>query len=111
MPTQSETSKTARFQVPSTTHHREQQTRSGPTAVASYASYPPNQSIQLIRLPDLRKRLGGVGRSTIYDWLNPNSPRHDPQFPVPLKLSYTGGAIAWIQHEVDDWLATRVRVR
>jgi prophage regulatory protein len=78
------------------------------TAGASLTSYHP---INLIRLPELRRRMGGVGRSTVYDWMNPNSPRYDPSFPIPIKLSYTGGAIAWIESEVDEWLAARVRVR
>lgn len=72
------------------------------------SSYQP---ICLIRLPEVRRRAGGVARATVYDWMDPRSPRHDPTFPVPIKLSYTGGSIAWIEHEVNEWLATRVRAR
>lgn len=28
----------------------------------------------------------GVGESTLWDWLNPKSPRHDPELPRPLEL-------------------------
>lgn len=64
---------------------------------------------QIVRMPRLCKRLD-VGKTTVYDWLNPKSPRHDPTFPVPIKLS-VGGAIGWIESEVDAWLASRVRAK
>ncbi|WP_084360872.1 helix-turn-helix transcriptional regulator [Hydrogenophaga palleronii] len=103
-----ETYRRDRFHTIPTAPHLERGKQPAVTAGASRTSYHP---IKLIRLPDLRKRLGNIGRSTVYDWLNPNSPRHDPSFPVPIKLSYTGGAIAWIESEIDEWLAARVRVR
>lgn len=108
MPTQYQVSKKARFRTLPSLPHPERAGRPAVTAGASLTSYHP---INLIRLPGLRKRLGNIGRSTLYDWMNPNSPRHDPSFPVPIKLSYSGGAIAWIESEVDEWLAARVRVR
>lgn len=64
---------------------------------------------QIIRMPRLCKRLD-VGKTTVYDWLNPKSPRHDPTFPVPIKLS-VGGAIGWFESEIEDWLASRVRAK
>lgn len=66
-------------------------------------------TFQIIRLHSLCKRLD-VGKTTVYDWLNPKSPRHDPSFPVPIKLS-RGGAIGWIESEVDAWLASRMRAK
>lgn len=97
-----------RFRTLQTIPYPEQVTRSA--ATAGVAPAPP-QPIRLIRLPVVRKRLADVGRSTIYDWMNPNSPRYDPSFPIPIKLSFTGGAIAWIEQEIDEWLSSRVRVR
>ncbi|MEX6662478.1 helix-turn-helix transcriptional regulator [Pseudomonas sp. W2-17] len=50
----------------------------------------------------------GVGRSTIYDWLNISSPRYDPEFPPPFKLSTSkNGAVGWIESDVDMWLSKR----
>lgn len=69
----------------------------------------PCATFQIIRMPRMCKRLD-VGKTTVYDWLNPKSPRHDPTFPVPIKLS-VGGAIGWIESEVDAWLASRVRAK
>lgn len=64
--------------------------------------------MQLIRLPQLLAKLGNISRSTVYDWMNPRSSRHDKSFPVPLKLS-TGRSVAWIEAEIDAWLANRNR--
>lgn len=63
----------------------------------------------ILRMPRLIKRLG-VARATVYDWMNPRSPRYDPTFPVPIKLS-RGGAVGWIESEVDSWLASRERTK
>lgn len=64
---------------------------------------------QIVRMPRLCKRLD-VGKTTVYDWLNPKSPRYDRTFPVPIKLS-RGGSIGWIESEIDAWLASRVRAK
>ncbi len=37
-------------------------------------------NIIMLRLPTVIERIG-IGRSTIYDWINPTSPRYDPTFP------------------------------
>jgi prophage regulatory protein len=66
------------------------------------------RNIQILRMPQLTKKTG-ASRSSIYDWLNPKSPRFDPTFPVPVKLS--GASIGWIEAEVDAWLASRPRTR
>lgn len=67
------------------------------------------QTTQILRMPEVCARLG-VARSTIYDWMDPNSVRHAPAFPVPVKLS-SGGAIGWYESELEAWLATRQRAK
>lgn len=61
--------------------------------------------IYILRMPVLHSRLG-MARATIYDWMNPDSPRYDPTFPLPIKLS-AGGSVGWIEEEVDEWLASK----
>lgn len=41
--------------------------------------------LRVIRINELAKKLA-IGKSTIYDWLNPKSPRYDETFPKPIKL-------------------------
>lgn len=65
--------------------------------------------IYILRMPALRARID-VSKAAVYDWMNPKSPRYDPKFPVPVKLS-AGGAVGWIESEIDDWLASRVRTK
>ena len=61
---------------------------------------------RIIRLKKLTEKLG-LSRSTIYDRMNPNSPRHDVTFPRPINLG--GRAIGWIDSEVTDWIETHVQ--
>jgi prophage regulatory protein len=63
----------------------------------------PTYSIE--RRRDLEVRLG-LSRSTIYDKINPRSPRYDATFPTPIKLG--GGAVGWLSEEVDAWLTCRI---
>lgn len=50
-----------------------------------------------------------LSRSTIYDFMNPKSPRHDPSFPLPVKLG--SSAVGWLEHEVQAWLNLRAQSR
>lgn len=64
--------------------------------------------IRVLRLKKLQERLG-VGRSTVYDWMNPCSPRYNPTFPRPIKLSLGArGAIGWIESDIRLWIDSRV---
>ncbi|WP_417276528.1 helix-turn-helix transcriptional regulator [Castellaniella sp.] len=63
---------------------------------------------RIMRMRELSERLG-ISRSTIYDRLNPRSPRHDQAFPRPVKLG--SSAVGWVEMEVDAWLDQAMRLR
>ncbi|MBS0352709.1 MAG: AlpA family phage regulatory protein [Proteobacteria bacterium] len=44
----------------------------------------------------------GLPRSTVYDKLNPNSPRYDRTFPRPFKIGQQ--AVGWLESEIDAWI-------
>lgn len=50
----------------------------------------------------------GVARSTIYDWLNPKSPRYDDSFPKQRRLGQQ--SVGWLESEIDEWLLQREEV-
>nr|WP_314508569.1 AlpA family transcriptional regulator [uncultured Pantoea sp.] len=58
-------------------------------------------SIKVLRITQLMRKTG-VGRSTIYDWLNPKSPRYDADFPKQLHLGRR--SVGWLESEIDEWL-------
>lgn len=60
---------------------------------------------RVLRLKQVQERVG-LGRSTIYDRMNPNSPRYDSTFPKPIKLGIA--AIGWIEAEIDAWIKSRI---
>ncbi|WP_410027777.1 AlpA family phage regulatory protein [Klebsiella pneumoniae] len=47
----------------------------------------------------------GIKRSTIYDWLNPKSPRYDVTFPKQRRLGTK--SVGWLESELDDWINNR----
>ncbi|ECU7299338.1 AlpA family phage regulatory protein, partial [Salmonella enterica subsp. enterica serovar Typhimurium var. 5-] len=49
----------------------------------------------------------GLSRSTIYDWINPKSPRYDPTFPKQRRLGLQ--SVGWIEAEIDEWILQRTR--
>ena len=62
----------------------------------------------IIRRKQLEARIG-LGRSAIYDRLDPKSPRYDPTFPKPINLG--GGKnppIGFIESEVNAWLQQQI---
>jgi prophage regulatory protein len=63
------------------------------------------QQAKIIRRRHLEARLG-LSRSTIYDKINPKSPRYDASFPKPIRLG--GAAVGWLAHEVDAWLNRQI---
>lgn len=64
--------------------------------------------LRILRRRDLEQRVG-LSRSTIYDKINPNSPRYDASFPRPIHLG-GGAAVGWLAHEVDDWLNRQIEI-
>lgn len=71
------------------------------TQTATSAQVAP---IKVLRLKDMVKKLG-IARSTIYDWMNPDSKRYDATFPRSFKIGRH--SIGWFEHQVDEWLALR----
>ena len=62
---------------------------------------------RIIRLKEVIQ-LTGLSRSTIYDRMNPKSPRHDPSFPRNFSLggsSKRATAVGWRESEVLAWIA------
>lgn len=68
---------------------------------ASIPATPPT----IIRLKQVQERTG-LSRSTIYDKINPKSPRHDPFFPKQLNLGI--GSVGWVESEITTWLELRI---
>ncbi|WP_366090039.1 AlpA family phage regulatory protein [uncultured Dechloromonas sp.] len=69
--------------------------------------------LRLIRLAELLLLLA-CSRSTVYLRLDPKSPYYDPSFPRPIKLSGHAngrGAVAWVESEVEAWIAERMAAR
>lgn len=64
----------------------------------------------ILRRRQLEERIQ-LSRSTIYDKLDTNSPRHDPTFPKPIKLGPGSSAIGFIESEVNAWLDRQILAR
>lgn len=57
--------------------------------------------MKLIRLPEVLKRVG-LKKTAIYNLIS------EDEFPRPVKL---GAASAWVEAEVDQWIAERASAR
>lgn len=55
---------------------------------------------RFIRLREVLHRTG-LGRSTVYRWME------EGRFPKSVRLG--GRSVAWIEHEIDEWLQDRCR--
>ena len=62
------------------------------------------QTVKILRMRAVAAKLG-IARSTIYDWLNAKSPRHDPAFPKPYPLGTQ--SVGWLESELDEWVLQR----
>ncbi|AWM79337.1 hypothetical protein DKL61_02610 [Gammaproteobacteria bacterium ESL0073] len=88
------------------TNAQKQSTQAVITEQASINNNPSSSTeLRVLRIQQVAEKLS-IGKSTIYDWLKPNSPRYDETFPKPFKLG--GKAIGWLSSEVDAWLLNRV---
>lgn len=61
-------------------------------------------TVKILRMPALVKKMG-IARSTIYDWINPKSPRYDNTFPKQRRLG--NQSVGWLESEVDQWILQR----
>lgn len=62
------------------------------------------QSVKILRMRDLMRKTG-LARSTIYDWLNPESKRYDATFPKQRRLGTH--SVGWLESEIDEWVLER----
>ena len=76
-----------------------------PVAIPPFALPETVPKKQILRMKGLTVKLG-VSRSAVYDWLDCRSPRFKPDFPRPFKLTpkLQGGAIGWLESDVDAWI-------
>lgn len=79
-------------------------------SLSEHAMSTIDRTIQILRMKQLQQRTG-LSRSAIYDRLDKKSPRYDFTFPKPLKLSPAGTAIGFLEHEVEAWIISRIKVR
>ena len=63
---------------------------------------------KIVRLKQLTERIG-LGRSTIYDRMDVQSPRYDATFPKPIKLG--AAAVGWIDSEITTWIEQRMSAK
>lgn len=71
-------------------------------------SQASRHSPRVLRIKQLT-HIVGLERSTIYDYLNPRSPRHDPTFPKQIKLGMS--AVGWLEAEVNEWINSKRQMR
>ena len=65
---------------------------------------PEIKTNKILRLKQVMA-LCGIGRSTIYEKINPKSKRYDESFPRPIKLSLS--AVGWFEQDVIAWLDSK----
>ncbi|HAV2290525.1 AlpA family phage regulatory protein, partial [Enterobacter cloacae] len=58
-------------------------------------------TVKILRMRAVTAKLG-IARSTIYDWLDPKSPRYDATFPKQRRLGQQ--SVGWVEAELDQWL-------
>lgn len=62
------------------------------------------QIVKILRIRAVVNKLG-IARSTIYDWINPKSPRYNATFPKQRRLGQQ--SVGWLESELDAWLLER----
>lgn len=55
------------------------------------------------------REVTGLPNSTMYELLDPKSPRHDPTFPRPFALG--ARSRGWLADEVDKWIENKAATR
>lgn len=64
------------------------------------------KSNKILRVEEVIERTG-LSRSTIYDRIDPKSPRYDSTFPSRVKLGLS--AIGWVESELESWILSRIQ--
>ena len=69
------------------------------------------QTFQMNQLISIKQvvELVGVGRSTIYEMIDKNSPYYDPTFPKKVKI--TQNRIDWSAYEIHQWIENKLANR
>ena len=67
----------------------------------------PTNPIRLIRIKEVTSRIG-IGRSTVYEWMDSKSPRFDQTFPKPIKIG--PNSVAWLEQDINEWIMMRVNM-
>lgn len=60
---------------------------------------------RVLRLKQVLERVG-LSRSTIYDRMNPASPRYDDTFPKQIKIG--SSAVGWLESSISKWIESLV---
>ncbi|WP_191486366.1 helix-turn-helix transcriptional regulator [Pseudomonas sp. FEN] len=60
---------------------------------------------RVLRLKQVLDRVG-LSRSTIYDRMNPASPRYDSSFPKPMKIG--SSAVGWLESSISKWIESKL---
>jgi prophage regulatory protein len=61
--------------------------------------------LRILRIREV-KYLVGLAESTIYDRMDPKSPRYDSLFPRPIKLG--ASAVGWVEASINEWIQSRI---
>ena len=69
------------------------------------------QTFQMNQLISIKQvmEIVGVGRSTIYEMIDKNSPYYDPTFPKKVKI--TQNRIGWSAYEIHQWIENKLANR
>lgn len=64
------------------------------------------EKYKILRLKQV-SALIGLSRSTIYDRMNPLSPRYDEKFPRPIKIGKS--SVGWLESSLNEWIELMVK--
>lgn len=65
----------------------------------------PSTLFIILRVKQLAARLS-ISKSSIYERINPHSPRYDSTFPKKITLS--PGVVGFLQQDADAWIQSRI---
>lgn len=64
-------------------------------------------ALRILRRRQVEERTG-LSRSTIYDRIDPKSPRFDSSFPKPYHLG-NGRAVGWRESDIEGWIGAQLQ--